>query len=75
MFGNRNRSRFRVHSLIFTVAHSNDSATFQFAVSLRGSAGGKCRRTGVRASVDGADTVDGVDRVDATTAPTANGER
>jgi hypothetical protein len=28
VFGNRNRSRFRVHSdLMFTVAHPNDSAT------------------------------------------------
>jgi hypothetical protein len=74
MFGNRNRSRFRIHSLIFTVAHSNDSATFQFTVhgwrfAVRRSAGGKCGRVGVRASVD---KVDGVDRVDA---PTANRER
>lgn len=33
MFGNRNRSRFWVHSdLVFTVAQPNDSATFQFTV-------------------------------------------
>ena len=74
---------------VFTVAQPNDSATLEFTVlgsqftvrgslftvSFRGSARGKCGRTGVRASVDGVDKVDTVDRVDAATAPTVNCER